>query len=182
MADPRIDQARHERNVEKAKRRNAKEELEHSEALFDVIQKTNKELTEEADLYKRQRDELLEGIEAHREARRIPGDGPEFIARTKLYALADRIKNKGGDASARRSQRLCRPESESTRTTRGGSDQVDGVAPEQTSELLATVEAIWPALRDPDHPDHEPAPHAGRKLRVAAEKARAPLSSDEEER
>jgi YozE SAM-like protein len=39
-------------------------------------------------------------------------------------------------------------------------------------ELLAVVEAEWPKLRDPRHPQHEPAPSAGRRLRVAAAKAR----------
>lgn len=132
MADPRIDQARHERNVEKAKRRNAEEELKHSEALFDVIQKTNGELTAEADLYKYQRDQLLEGIEAHRSESTHGSTANMEYADKTLHALADRIKSKGGgDASAPRT--TGRDRTASILATRGGSEQVDGVAPEQTS-------------------------------------------------
>jgi hypothetical protein len=82
-----------------------------------------------------QRDQLLEAIEAHRKAGWIPGDGARFIARTKLYALADQIKSKeGGDASAVRTDQSVR---QSTDATRGGSEQVDGVAPE-TSKFKGT--------------------------------------------
>lgn len=126
-ADPRIDQARNERNLEKAKRREAESE----------------------------RDQLLEGIEAHRvltQARAVNRD-------RCLYALADRIKSKDvsdGSAATRRLSREARgvPENrpggsiadfdaqggdahaaldseERPHATRGGSDQVDGVAPEK---------------------------------------------------
>lgn len=43
------------------------------------------------------------------------------------------------------------------------------------ADLLAVVEDEWPKLRDPRHPAHEPAPSAGRRLRVAAEQARQVL-------
>jgi hypothetical protein len=73
--------------------------------------------------------QLLEAIEAHR----IEPLGEDCAADQALYKLADQIKSKeGGDADADlggdRGIRATR-----RHATRGGSDQVDGVAPEQTS-------------------------------------------------
>jgi hypothetical protein len=62
----------------------------------------------------KQRDQLLEGIEEI--AERVT---PSRL-RDELHALVDRIKSKGED--------------DDVVTGRGGSDQVDGVAPEPTSE------------------------------------------------
>jgi|SRR6478609_5344865 len=102
MADPRIDQARHERNAEKAKRLKAEFE----------------------------RDQLLEGIEAHRSSLNTRPRGERNV---DLYALADRIKSKGGDAHVRETDPQGGDGTTGLQATRGGSDQVDGVAPEQTS-------------------------------------------------
>lgn len=81
----------------------------------------------------RQRDQLREGIEAHRaEKKKIPPPNMVLVDFC-LYELADQIK--GGDASA---ESLREGSGTSTHATRGGSDQVDGVAPEQTLHGLAT--------------------------------------------
>jgi AraC-like DNA-binding protein len=45
-------------------------------------------------------------------------------------------------------------------------------------DLLGAVEREWPRLRDQRHPQHEPAPNAGRRLRVAAEQARRILEAE----
>lgn len=75
-----------------------------------------------------QRDQLLEAIEEHRKEKAHGGTANMELVDDRLYELADQIK--GGDASA---ESLREGSGTSTHATRGGSDQVDGVAPEQSS-------------------------------------------------
>jgi len=115
-------------------------------ALYDFHRKNLAKAHEERAQFKHERDELLEGIEADRKAAYHP-EFPDY-RNEKLYALADRVKSKGtgGDADPALARKQ-RPHA-----TRGDSDQVDGVAPESTSEPQ-TLHGLATWLVSMDQPD-----------------------------
>lgn len=92
----------------------------------------------------KQRDQLLEGIEAHRAELAHGLTANHDFADKQLHALAGQVKSKGtgGDAVAT-SRRDDHRSAKSTDATRGGSDQVDGAAPDEILDQLPQPERVW---------------------------------------
>jgi len=125
---------------------------------------------EERDRHKCERDQLLEAIEAHRTGEAEVPLASMAVATDRLYELADQIKSKGGGAHVRETDPQRGDGTTGLQATRGCSDQVDGVAPEQTLYGLAS----WLVSMD------EPGSSARQTVTLTAiiEAAREALSHD----